>query len=107
MAKKKDAAQVERADNTLEMLGLSREEFREEEAMKPCEELGGTVHVDIRLGSNREAMHAIGEELGLAGDALAMFKHACTEVKLRLSVDCQTGLARVIACDGRRLGERL
>ena len=61
------------------------------------------VTVTVYLHGNDERMWNTGEQLGLTGEALGMFSHACDELELELEVDTSTGLAKVIKIDGRRV----
>ena len=42
-----------------------------------------------------------GRKMGLTGEALRMFSFACYEVEFELEVNEMTGLATIIAVDGR------
>lgn len=55
----------------------------------------------VYLHANKEGMWELGEQLGLTGEALQMFRHACTEVKVELSVDETTGEATIVKVDDR------
>lgn len=57
------------------------------------------------LRSSKEQMWALGEQLGLKGDALMRFRHACGEVKVELDVDPDTGHAVIVRVDGRTVVE--
>lgn len=50
-----------------------------------------------------DSMWELGEKLGLSPDAIRMFRHAGCEVELTLDVDEKTGVAKIIAVDGRAL----
>ena len=57
----------------------------------------------IYLHNDKDSMWEEGERLGLKDEALRMFRHACSEVKLTLAVDEKTGVAEITAVDGRAL----
>ena len=57
----------------------------------------------IYLHSNKEEMLKMGVALGLTGVALEMFKFACCEVAVELSVDPNTGEATIISIDKRKV----
>ena len=60
------------------------------------------VSVVVYVHGSDEQCWNIGEKkLGLTGDALRMFSHACDEFKLTFEVDTTTGLATVTHIDGR------
>lgn len=50
---------------------------------------------------NKETLWELGEKLGLSGDALSMFRHACDEIKIGLRVDLDTGLAEIVSVDDK------
>jgi hypothetical protein len=56
--------------------------------------------IEVYLHSSKDHMWDIGERIGLTGDALMMFRHACTEVRLELDVD-ENGNAEIVRVDGR------
>lgn len=58
----------------------------------------------IYVGSDKDSMWEKGEELGLSGDALRMFRHAACEVRLELDVS-DDGSAKIIAVDGRAVAD--
>lgn len=47
-----------------------------------------------------------GEEIGLSGDALQMFRHALDEVEMELEVNMTTGLARIVGVNGNPVEAR-
>jgi hypothetical protein len=59
------------------------------------------VEAVVYLHASAEHMIETGEKLGLTGEVLRMFRHACTEVEVTLDVDTNTGLVTIIAVDGR------
>lgn len=59
--------------------------------------------VSVYLHSDRMHMNAKGIELGLTGETLRMFEFACYEVLLVLEVNEETGEAKIIGVDGRKL----
>lgn len=59
--------------------------------------------VDVYAHGSKENLLEIGEQLGLTGEVLRMFSFAADDVKLTLSVDMETGVAEIVAVDGRDL----
>ncbi len=64
-------------------------------------------YVDVYLHGDKDRMWEIGAGLGLEGEALMMFRHACTEVNIRLAVTMKTGTAEMVAVDGRDISGRM
>lgn len=56
----------------------------------------------VYLHSDKLSMRELGEEIGLAGEALKNFMYACYEVRLDLDVD-DSGESVITAVDGRQL----
>lgn len=63
--------------------------------------------VIVYVGSDKDSMYGIGETLGLNGDALSMFRHLGSEVKLTYNVNLNTGRGELILVDGRLLGKKV
>ena len=61
------------------------------------------MRIDVYLHGDKESMLNAGEEVGICGQALELFKYACCEVKITLDVSPSTGEAEIIAVDGREL----
>lgn len=61
------------------------------------------VTVTAYVHSNKESMGDLGEEIGLRGEALQMFLHALNEVTCLIHVDTETGLADIVAVNGKYL----
>lgn len=59
------------------------------------------MRADIYLHASKESNHDKGQELGLTGEALKMFMHACCEVKLTVDVDTATGETSIVAVDDK------
>lgn len=59
--------------------------------------------VEVYIHGNKERMWETGEQLGLKGEALSMFSHACDEFELELEVNEVTGEAKVTKIDGRKV----
>jgi hypothetical protein len=57
------------------------------------------VRANIYLHSSKQANWELGEKLGLTGEALMMFRHACAEVKATVEVDPATGVATIVGVD--------
>lgn len=57
----------------------------------------------VYVHASEDNMWDHGEALGLTGEALSLFRHACCEVALELEVDPETGEATIISVDGRAL----
>lgn len=57
--------------------------------------------IDVYVHGGDEQMYDHGRGLGLTGEALSMFCHACDEIKVTLEVDEATGLAKIVKVDGR------
>lgn len=55
----------------------------------------------LYIHADREQTYEVGRKLGLTGEALSMFSHACCEVKAELDVDAATGHAVITHVDGR------
>jgi hypothetical protein len=60
----------------------------------------------VYLHSSKETMYDKGEALGLSEKALEKFIYTCSEVKIGLEVNLETGEATIISCDNRRLGDK-
>jgi len=54
------------------------------------------VKVEVFLSGDKSHLWEKGEEIGLKGDALMLFRHALTEVKFTLEVDKTTGSYEII-----------
>lgn len=50
-----------------------------------------------------ESLYETGAQMGLTGESLWTFSHACDEFELELDVDMNTGIAKVISIDGRKV----
>ena len=61
----------------------------------------------LYLYSEKEDMVEEGEELGLTGDALDMFRHTLAEVKFDVETDTETGESFAIAVNGIKLNESI
>ena len=57
--------------------------------------------VNTYIHADKDRMWEVGAFIGLAGEPLMMFRHACSEVKVMLEVDETTGLAMIVAVDDR------
>lgn len=55
------------------------------------------------IHADKLSMREIGEELGMTGEPLSMFRHALAEVEIFFEVDMETGLIEIIKVDGHRL----
>ena len=63
------------------------------------------MRTTIYVHGSKESNWTKGVELGLDGDALMMFSHACEEVALEIEVDKATGIAKIVGVDGRLVYE--
>jgi len=61
--------------------------------------------VDVYVHGSDETCWNAGEKLGLTGEVLSMFSHACDEFKVTLEVDTDTGLATLTHVDGRAVAK--
>jgi len=66
-------------------------------------ERANPIRTDVYVHADKDTMWELGEKLGLSEEALMMFRHAASEVKLTIEVDEQTGESTIIACDGKEL----
>ena len=55
------------------------------------------------LHASKDSNYERGEELGLSEEAIALFRHACTEVKVEVEVEEETGVAEIIAVNDHTL----
>jgi len=62
--------------------------------------------VSIYLHSDQLSMNEKGKEIGLTGEALKMFEFACYEVLLVLEVNEETGEAKIVGVDGRKVHDK-
>ena len=62
-----------------------------------------TLKAIVYVHSTHDQMYYKGVELGLTGDALEMFKFACSDVRVELSVEPKTGVARIVSVDERKV----
>ena len=58
---------------------------------------------DIYVHADRDIVYDLGMNLELTGEALSLFKFACSDVRLTLEVDTNTGLATITHVDGRKV----
>lgn len=64
------------------------------------------IEFSVYAGMSKEAMWDKGEELGLTGEALSLFRHGFCEVKLTGIVDITTGEVRLTGAEyGKQLLE--
>ena len=64
------------------------------------------IRAVVYVHSSKESMYAQGEELKLSEKALEMFKYAFGEVALTVDIDPETGLADIVAVNGKPLAEK-
>lgn len=88
-------------DNQFERSASGVQEMRESDAGAGEAEAREKI-VEIYVHGSRDSNWEQGEKLGLTGEALRMFSFFC-EVKLSLSVNMETGEAKIIAVDDRPL----
>ena len=60
---------------------------------------------EVYLHGDKGSMWDKGHQIGLKGSALDMFRHACTEIRLTLEVDMDTGMAEITHLDGRAISK--
>lgn len=63
--------------------------------------MGEVKQVKMYVEGSKEYCWEKGEELGLTGEALRMFRHALTEFEVVLEVDMETGESKPIKFAGK------